>query len=222
MKKYKINILCVLIIAVMSISVALPLYYSARSFAYGFTKRYNSGSESSETPSIVDNTMVDIAFVPELSKRFESTDSIYFNNGHHFPVVITRAEVMIPDSRRPAWGNWISLVCGLTVIGLFIYMIVELVRFVININKSHIFVSDNAKRLRRFGICLLLIAALQITSGVIEDIMLSCLGLTLTGYEVTTYWIIPWGNMLLGFLALLMAQVWDIGLRMKEEQALTI
>ena len=56
----------------------------------------------------------------------------------------------------------------------------------------------------------------------IEDYMLSNLSLNLDGYTISSYWELPWDTMLLGLLALLMAQVWSYGLQLKEDQALTI
>ncbi len=56
----------------------------------------------------------------------------------------------------------------------------------------------------------------------IEDYMFSQLGFTIPGYQLSTFWTIPWGSLLMGLLAMLMAQIWSRGLEMKEEQELTI
>lgn len=99
---------------------------------------------------------------------------------------------------------------------------IEFIKFIININKGYIFDNKNVKRLKRFSYYLISISVLKCVAGVIEDCLFSQLGLEMDGYSISSYWLLPWGTLLLGLLSLLMAQVWSRGIEMKEEQELTI
>lgn len=220
MGKYKINTLCILVISILLASISLPLVFSISSFMTGFKYGYDSASEA--TPAVVQNAIVDVALVAEPSQFIATTDSLTFDDGHSYPQIMKRTQLLVPGEKVPIWTTWFTVFCSILIIILFVYLVIEFIKFVININKNKIFIQDNIKRLRRFSFCLLLIALFQIASGIVEDISLSSLNLSLAGYQLTAFWMIPWSNMLLGCLSLLMAQIWSIGLKLKEDQALTI
>lgn len=229
MKKTYINALCILIIVILAGSILAPAFYLGNAFLAGWTSGMDqSGVSSDELNKINDNNSldayvpIDICFNADLRTVISSQDSLMFDNGETYPLVLSRGTVMVPEEK---WGmelSWLTLSLYILSFVLFVLLMIEFIKFIININKERIFVPKNVVRLRRFGWYLISIAGLRCAAGIIEDRMFSNLGLTLSGYDPSSYWAFPWGNLLIGLLALLMAQVWARGLEMKEENELTI
>lgn len=218
-----INLLCALIIVILTGSIAMNLFVGIESFVYGFQAGYKAADEGLEgDANPVNVTIFDVAFNPETSRIFSSTDSITFKDGNSYPLVMTRGLINIPDKKVNPLSSIVRLVVNLASIAIFIALIVELIKFVIVINKGHYFEIKNLRRLQRFGIYLLVLAFLECAGGICDDLIFSTLNLKLDGYLLSTYWSIPWGNTLMGLLALMLAQIWKKGISLKEEQELTI
>nr|MDE7495456.1 DUF2975 domain-containing protein [Muribaculaceae bacterium] len=118
--------------------------------------------------------------------------------------------------------QWISGICYFLSLVFCIFLVIEIVKFVVNINRGEVFVAKNVKRLRHISICFIAISLLIVISGVAQEYLLGSMNLTLSGYQLSAYWIIPWSNLLLGLLALLIAQVWSRGIALEEEQQFTV
>lgn len=228
-KKTSINILCILIILLITGSVVTPMLYLGEVFFAGFQEGYTQktaldNGEISETdiynPSEVD--LVDMYFKPDLSKLIHSTDSITFNNGKTYEMIHMRGTVIIPAENQGTNYSWIVNILYIICLVLYMLLLIQFIRFIVNINRGNIFDNKNVTRLRRFALYLISISVIKCINGLIEDNMLSTMHLHLDGYSLSTYWEMPWDTMLLGLLALLMAQVWSYGLQLKEEQSLTI
>lgn len=96
-----------------------------------------------------------------------------------------------------------------------------LLRLVIAINRSEIFSWNNVHRLRKVGTLLLLGFLLQgaqlwLLFHRLDDVF------AMQGYSLSLREAITLSNLLLGLVALIVAEVFAIGLKLKEEQELTI
>lgn len=224
MKKTSINLLCVLIIAILAGSILLPAAMASYYFVAGMLANAETTAEVAPQPDTVIDTssLVVIAMQPGREKLAAPTDTIKFDDGREFPAVITSANIYVPDAEMQSNLDTVSLICTILSTICLILLIIELIKFMISINKGQIFNSLNVKRLRRFGIYLILIAAIECMSGLFQENSIVSMGLELEGYDITALWSIPWQHLLLGFLALLMSQVWAYGLSLKEEHELTI
>lgn len=203
--------------------------YLGGAFFAGVKDGYNrktaiSNDEISQEQSAnpTERNMVDISFEPNFSTMLHGTDSLTFTNGHTYQTIMTRSMIMVPKEKWSANYSWCVNVLYIICIVLYVLLLIQFIRFIININNGNIFDRKNVTRLRRFALYLISISVLKCIAGLIEDGMLSGLSLSLDGYTLSAYWEIPWDTMLLGLLALLMAQVWSYGLQLKEDQALTI
>lgn len=165
---------------------------------------------------------LDISFNPEISNIYFGSDSITFSNGEKYPIILNRAIVVVPAEKNDSPLSWLAVAIYISCSVLFVLLMIEFIKFIININRGEIFSDSNVVRLKRFAWYLISIALLNIAAGVIEDYIVAGMGLKLDGYYPTAYWMIPWANLLLGLVALLMSQIWSRGLEMKEEQELTI
>ena len=99
--------------------------------------------------------------------------------------------------------------------------VLQFIKFIRNINRSDIFCWANVKLLRKLGTSLLITFAATLTSTYMHTWQLSQV-LKIPGYSYN--WLNPFSHssLLLGVLAFVIAEVFAIGLKMKEEQDLTI
>ena len=222
MKKTSINILCVVIILILAGSVMTPAYYLTSSALSGFVAGWNEAASGNELPESVSRSSVSLYFDPTVEKVLMPDDTVTFDDGRRYPMTVTRASILIKENETPAWSKWTGIVCTFGMLVCAIFLVIAFLKFIININRGEVFVEKNVRLLRRFSILLLVISGFQLLGGIMDDIMISRLNLKLEGYSLSAYWLIPWGNVLLGFLALLIAQVWYRGIRIEEEQKLTI
>lgn len=213
MKKTSINTLCVIIILILASNVLTALWTGFHAFLSG----YNAPLDTEEVL-----TPVRVAMNHYRTASIAPSDTVYLDGGHTYSAMVDRATIMLPDHSFWIGAQIVDSVCIVAIIVLLVLLIIQFVKFIVNINKGLIFEFVNIRHLRRFGVYLLVIAALQCLMGLTNDYAISRLGLTSCGVALTSAWTLPWSDMLFGCLALLMAQIWTRGLRMREEQELTI
>lgn len=213
MKKTSINILCILILAILAGSILVP----GIALVDGFT----AGLNSSETTE-VSYTPVMVHYNVSSKDMFRPDSAVYSTDGTRFPIVHRTGIILVPDNKIPGWYSATTIVCVSIEVILFIMLVVELIQFLININHNRIFDIRNVKRLRRFGIYLILIAFFQCINGLTDVMAVMSLSIISEHSPLTAIWTIPWSNLLIGLLALLLSQIWSMGLEMKKEQELTI
>ena len=219
MKKISINTLCIIIIAILATNVLTVCWDSADAFMAG----WNSGMTAEEDSHIEFSTPFRMKVIREGSSRFSPTDTIYLDDGRVYAAMVDRATVLLPSHDVPLAAEVVNAIAILASFVLLILLIIQFVKFIININRGQIFEFKNIRHLRRFGIYLLAIAFLQCFVGLYNDYILSRLNLTDdTGLALADAWTMPWSDFLFGCLALLMAQIWTRGLKMRELQDLTI
>lgn len=222
-RKTTINILCILIICTLGISVTLPLIDMAGGFYSGFNSADLSTqtNHNKESDDIVYwgieariNDFYEKCFADEALNRTNDTTTCR--------TVPSKVVVFIPD-KQFSIGYIVGFALCMTVwVVLSILTIVALIKFIIKINKGFVFVEKNVKYLRRIAWCLLGISASQCVAGVLQEHLISGVNATIDGAALSAYWEMPWTTVILGLMALLIAEVWDRGIKMQEEQELTI
>lgn len=221
MKKISINILCVLLIVILSASVLFSLWGMASSFMQGFSDGWSSKqSEYHETgvpvPVVIDHSNNDITDITA------SPDSLLLDSGkvvHCYPKV---EYLVVEDSDASGYLLIAEVILGFITLVLLVFLIIQFIRFVININRGEIFVEKNIRILYRFSIYLLCISVAEILSGLGYDFFLSSEHLSVNGSVLQAYWAIPWGDLLFALLSLLIAKIWKQGMDMEEEHKLII
>lgn len=223
MKKI-INILCIAIISVILASVVLPTYQLGYYFGAGFKEGMQSAKNGSEVSKVLDeNTPLALAFAPSIEKITNAPDSLLDKStGEILPITINKASIFVSNEFVPYSYNYVVLICDLLNLVILVILIVKFIRFIININRNVVFERCNVKLLRQLGVMMLSLAFISIAMGVYGEFMVSRLPYELSGYDYSYYWQLPWGNLLIGLVSLLMAQVWAKGIKMREEQELTI
>lgn len=224
MNKVAINLLCILILTVLGATIIIPGGGLGYYFLIGFEKGLNSEeSVSEQTENPFENISVEAVPSSLIDTPRALHDSIRFDDGRIYPVTFSSMKIHTGEKEPlPLQLHLVSGLAAVAIIVIYILMAVKFVKFVIHINKGEIFSNRNIRLLTWIGIFLLAIALLQTLIGVLDDISLSSLNLSLEGNTLTAHWGIPFSDFILGLMGLLMANIWRRGLQLKEEQELTI
>lgn len=221
--KRSINILCVVIICLIVASFILPTYELGYYFGAGVKTGIEAGESNDSTMVIQDYTPLSVAFSADINTFTQTPDSITVKGSNtHLPLTLTQGDLYVPNGEISTWYYAVSLISGVLMIVTLILLLIKFIRFISNINKDKVFDDANVKLLRQLGILLLIVAILQIINGVASEIVIAGLPYEFEGYAYSAYWQLPWSNAIIGFVSLLMAQIWAKGIQMRKEQELTI
>ncbi|MCC8187147.1 MAG: DUF2975 domain-containing protein [Bacteroides sp.] len=190
----------------------------------GFMIGVEAGQSSLQDPEKLQylQNMVDVSLRPVSGHVL--VDSVYNEVTASFlPVIHGRMIVGLPsvDGTPSIWKAIWTLFLFLAFIVLVTACIVFFIRLIIAINQSDIFNWKNVYRLYKMGSCLIAIFALELTSVILTSRQAEHL-LSIPGYEINPMDSLSFTTLILGGCALLVGEIFAIGLRLKEEQELTI
>lgn len=219
--KKRLNILCLLVIAVLGYSVFDSIYQLSELFVSSLEKNFsqeiNESDKQIELQKI--RNMQPVAVLPNDFPLF--SDSILNEKtGEYVPMIYSQMIVSVKS--EPNLRQMIAAkVASFVYLAAIFFAIYVFVRLIISMNKSVIFDWKNVRRLRMLGISLIVcfvceVITIYITSLALSDVF-SVKGYSLHLSELTTI-----TNLVLGLTALIVGEVFAIGLRIKEEHELTI
>ncbi len=215
--KTKLNIFCLLIFAVIIVDIlmATDLMFSGMVSGYKSAKHtYETNTES------VDGYRV-VSLIPnEITWRnaITITDSATNKSYKAWP---TQINLPIEESPSGITGRILSVIIGIAIMVAGIITLISFIRFVLNINRNNIFTRKNTKYLKRIGWSMIIIGLLA-TIKYCNDVYAATQTFSLTGYTIGYSDAVYTGTILFGLFSLVMAESFSIGLKMKEEQELTI
>lgn len=210
--KKKLNLLCAMIFAVLLLSLSENIY----SMVWGAIEGGKAGMENKAGEI---NNLHPLMLLPD--NLSSTSDSIYNEmTGKNVPIWQIQSMVTV-DTDAPGWLALINTLLSFILIIFGIKAVLQFIKFIRNINRSDIFCWANVKLLRKLGTSLLITFATTLTSTYMHTWQLSQV-LKIPGYSYN--WLNPFSHssLLLGVLAFVIAEVFAIGLKMKEEQDLTI
>ncbi len=219
--KKRLNIFCVWVLLALGISV----YLNFAANMAGFMTGVEAGQSSLQDPEKLEylRNMVDVSLRPVSGHIL--TDSVYNEVTASFlPVMHGRMIVGLPavEATPSIWKAIWTLFFFLAFIVLVTACIVFFIRLIIAINRSDIFSWKNVYRLYKIGGCLIAIFALELISVLWTNHQVEHL-LSIPGYEIHTMDSLSFTTLILGGgCALVFGEIFAIGLRLKEEQELTI
>lgn len=230
--KRRLNILCAVVLLLMGWSVLEMGYYMMVGATTGFkagweyAKQQKENPQAAKTPAMETIGQLQYMEHVHLSPRtFDMehwlADSVYnAKTQQYVPAMYAELMVSVPREESTAMQAAGSLL-GLLKLAASIWAIVLFIRWVVAVNRSDIFTWHNVRRLRRMGVLLLASCAL---TWLLEYLTVHALRqvFALPGYELTLAGSVSLSVLLLGLCSLIVAEVFAIGLRMKEEQDLTI
>jgi hypothetical protein len=214
--KKKINLICVLIFVALIMSLFENFNIVSTSFKAGWhqAEEYQLTGESR-----FDADFVSLHLYPK--DLYALTDSVVNQKtGEQMPLLLTETQVLYNIQLSP-WLWAVIYLSGIIDWILAIMAIVTFIRLIVNINHAQIFAWSNVKLLRKLGFQLLGIY-LMVVIMVITDCMAAYQNIEIAGYAPN--WMIGFtnSNLLFALVSLLAAEVFAMGLRLQEEQDLTI
>lgn len=229
--KRRLNILCVVVLLVLGWSVGKSLYYMYIAIEVGVEKGLEMARNADSTEELERSkdfealtNITTVGLVPRVITEKAGTlmcDSVYnVKSGEFVPVAhgLLMVGLKTPKSLgvRVLAGllSWVSLIA-------IIWALVLFVRIIVAINRSEIFSWLNVRRLRRLGLLLILEFGCTCLSAYLTLCSLREV-FALEHYELDLPDTVNITTLMLGLVSLIVAEVFAIGLKMKEEQDLTI
>ena len=222
--KKQLNLLCAIVLLALGWSVIETGYYmmvGARMGAKAEAEAEERG-EKLEMPEKLQEfrhatyiSLLSPALHGEGKELF--TDSVYNKtSGRYVPA--SYATMIVSVEKSVPWGKGLL---AMVEFAAAVWALVLFIRLVVSINRSDIFSWRNVRRLRRLGILLLVVFGCNWLGSWLELQAVREV-LSVPNYDL----ILPDDSrgvaLLLGLCSLIVAEVFAIGLRMKEEQDLTI
>ena len=219
--KRRLNLLCAVILLVLGWSVVMSGYYLFMGASLGVRAGWNYAEAMQNPDSVPAAHMEDVlalknmSYVSLVPDAFRGTgnattllrDSVYNElEGRYVPACYATLLVSVEKSEAP-WQGVVTGLASLVSTVAIVWALVLFIRLIVAINKSQIF-------LWRTFACSWLAEYINLCN-LREVLSIPGYGLDLT--DATNV-----GALLLGLCALIVAEVFAIGLRMKEEQDLTI
>ena len=215
--KKRLNILCLLVMLVFCYSVFESAYYISSAFVDGFRAGMNHVDNKEQFQKT--NNMKSIALFPDNFANLK--DSVYNEKTGGFVPAIYGKLVVSVNTPVNIWLKFITMMCNFIGIFTMIFSVVFFAKLIIAINKSRIFDWKNVRRLRWLGAILILNFICSAFPAYISAYELSGV-FSISGYSVNLSGLVSKLTLVLGLVALIVGEVFAIGLKMKEEQDLTI
>lgn len=216
--KRRLNILCLLVMLVFGYSI----YESTNYFFDAFMSGFKIGNMASEGRTHKMNEIVNMKDIGVIPDDFVHLKDSVLNEktGEYVPAMHIQMAVSL-DTESGVWMKFFTLLSTNLHIITSLFSIFIFARLIISINKSDIFNWRNVRRLRWLGWSLILTFLFSAIPTYITAYELSG-AFSLTGYSLTTYELVSTLTLVLGIVSLIVGEVFSIGLKIKEEQDLTI
>lgn len=215
--KKRLNLICLGI--VLAVLVSMSFLFST--FYYGFKAGIDAYEQGAAGVEKLDVTYKMIGTMPTDVITNETATAINEKDGSTVSILPFISMIGVPNEKADATDSiflslldWMVMICC-------IYAIVQFVKMIRNIHRNIIFDWANVKRLRRLGFSLILCFCCSLVTFAINNHLVSqAISLKDCDFSIAFQFSDP--TLLIGFTALLFAEIFAIGLKMKEENDLTI
>ena len=215
--KKRLNLICLGI--VLAVLVSMSFLFST--FYYGFKAGIDAYEQGAAGVEKLDVTYKMIGTMPTDVITNETATAINEKDGSTVSILPFISMIGIPNEKADATDSiFLSLLDWMVIISC-IYAIVQFVKMIRNIHRNIIFDWANVKRLRRLGFSLILCFCCSLVTFAINNHLVSqVISLKDCDFSIAFQFSDP--TLLIGFTSLLFAEIFAIGLRLKEENDLTI
>lgn len=216
--KTRLNIICILIFLAIAWSVVNYFYNEKEDFVEGFIDGQNKALNMYEDKTLL--TSVFLTMRPDGIGQYP--DSLYDSaSGKYMPAQYRQVVVKVEDHANTGWSEAVYAIMALFVLASVIAMAICFLKLIYAINKSKVFDWTNVLKLRIIGIAMFV---LFICDAIISymDYYLNVAQIDVKGYVVHGTGISSFSLLLPALIILLIAEIFAMGLRLKEEQDLTI
>lgn len=215
--KKRLNLICLGI--VLAVLVSMSFLFST--FYYGFKAGIDAYEQGAAGVEKLDVTYKMIGTMPTDVITNETATAINEKDGSTVSILPFISMIGIPNEKADATDSIFLSLLDWMVIICCIYAIVQFVKMIQNIHRNIIFDWANVKRLRRLGFSLILCFCCSLVTFAINNHLVSqVISLKDCDFSIAFQFSDP--TLLIGFTSLLFAEIFAIGLRLKEENDLTI
>ncbi|MBM6721167.1 MULTISPECIES: DUF2975 domain-containing protein [Bacteroides] len=215
--KKRLNLICLGI--VLAVLVSMSFLFST--FYYGFKAGIDAYEQGAAGVEKLDVTYKMIGTMPTDVITNETATAINEKDGSTVSILPFISMIGIPNEKADATDSIFLSLLDWMVIICCIYAIVQFVKMIRNIHRNIIFDWANVKRLRRLGFSLILCFCCSLVTFAINNHLVSqVISLKDCDFSIAFQFSDP--TLLIGFTSLLFAEIFAIGLRLKEENDLTI
>lgn len=221
--KRRLNILCLIVMLVLSYSLLETAYYFAIGVKSGVGAAMDGATGGDE--ELAD--LKGLNYITLLSDGMSMAggelmcDSVYNEkSGTYVPAAYAALMVSV-ETKGAALHAVLQVVLSFVQVGVLLWAVVLFVRLIVATNQGHIFCWKNVRRLRRLGVALMMGYGCSLLSTWMRYRDLGEV-FSLKGYNLVLGDAVDITLLVLGLCALIVGEVFNIGLRMKEEQDLTI
>lgn len=215
--KKRLNLICLGI--VLAVLVSMSFLFST--FYYGFKAGIDAYEQGAAGVEKLDVTYKMIGTMPTDVITNETATAINEKDGSTVSILPFISMIGVPNEKADATDSIFLSLLDWMVIICCIYAIVQFVKMIRNIHRNIIFDWANVKRLRRLGLSLILCFCCSLVTFAINNHLVSqVISLKDCDFSIAFQFSDP--TLLIGFTALLFAEIFAIGLRLKEENDLTI
>ena len=215
--KKRLNLICLGI--VLAVLVSMSFLFST--FYYGFKAGIDAYEQGAAGVEKLDVTYKMIGTMPTDVITNETATAINEKDGSTVSILPFISMIGIPNEKADATDSIFLSLLDWMVIICCIYAIVQFVKMIRNIHRNIIFDWANVKRLRRLGLSLILCFCCSLVTFAINNHLVSqVISLKDCDFSIAFQFSDP--TLLIGFTSLLFAEIFAIGLKMKEENDLTI
>lgn len=215
--KKRLNLICLGI--VLAVLVSMSFLFST--FYYGFKAGIDAYEQGAAGVEKLDVTYKMIGTMPTDVITNETATAINEKDGSTVSILPFISMIGIPNEKADATDSIFLSLLDWVVIICCIYAIVQFVKMIRNIHRNIIFDWANVKRLRRLGLSLILCFCCSLVTFAINNHLVSqVISLKDCDFSIAFQFSDP--TLLIGFTSLLFAEIFAIGLRLKEENDLTI
>lgn len=214
--KKKLNIFCV----VMFIILAAEACSLLGVFFHGVINGYTAAMNEPQQKEILSKETISLSVLPvDMShdNSFKATDKVTGKTYEVWPIHL----MMIDDFERGIAARTINVLAGLALVAAGIASIVIFIRFIIGINRDEVFTFKTVRRLRFMGWMFLIMCIGQFADNIVDANVVSAHFMQ-SGYMVNYTDFIPFDALIFAVFVFIIAEVFTIGIRMKEEQDLTV
>lgn len=216
--KKRLNMLCILVVIVLLYSVAQSLYLFGLGVSFGMRTVKSTELHKEEQLNSLMNLQA-VGLIPDGPTLFN--DSVYNEKSQSYvPAFYGQLGVGVP-TKPNIWQKFLSMFCNFIHLLALLGATVLFIRTITSINKSNIFSWKNVSRLRWLGGLLILSFISSFISAFVSyRVMID--SFSLQGYRLHIFDFISILTLVLGIVSYIVAEIFAIGLKMKEEQELTI
>ncbi len=220
--KRRLNVITLLLVLAFGLHVTGSLSEEwgehTDSFKRGYEEGQTLGVAGESTSRELDETYY-LTLIP--NDYSIMTDSVYnIKTQSWLPSRTVQTVVAAPAKYSPL-RSLIIVPSAFLMIGAFVMIVICFIKLIIAVNKSIIFDWVNVRRLRKMGVGFIILFIVYIGMG-FYYYYLSMEALDIAGYEISRSEVFSTTTLILGLASFLIAEIFSVGLRLKEEQDLTI